>query len=115
MNLSKFISKFYTIVTGEQEERCRAIRDMGKFRLSSRFQHNYIDIDRWANLQEEQRQRKNNKFLTDQGRDRPNEIIPTNGKRMVIKTPTAGRKPNQTKRKRAERTTTATRCVKRKL
>ena len=58
-----------------KEERCRAIRDMDNFRLSTRFEHNYIDIDRWTNLHEEQRQRKSSEFLTDQGRDKPNEVI----------------------------------------
>jgi hypothetical protein len=114
-DLVKFVHKLYDIVVGEQEERCKAIRDMGNFRLSDRYVHNLIDVDRWAALQEDQREKKTNRFLMDYGRSKPNEVTSADDTRTAIKTPSAGRKPNQRKRKCAERSRTPSKSAKRRL
>ena len=54
-DLPKFIEILYGIVSGEEIERERAIRDTGNFKLAPTFQHHYVDIDNWTDITQEQR------------------------------------------------------------
>ncbi|XP_053374086.1 uncharacterized protein LOC128546783 [Mercenaria mercenaria] len=105
-DLPKFINLFNDIVKGENIERCRAICGRGDFRLHDTFTHHQTDIDKWSNMSEETRSNREKKFLSDKGRSHPNMVTSTNGNRTVLNTPNAGKKPNQTKRKRSERSRT---------
>lgn len=105
-DLLTFVETLHTIVEGEQEERCRAVRNMGNYRLSERYNHHFVEIDHWSNISQEHRDKRTKKFLTDSGKNNQNTIVSSDGTRTVHRTPTAGRKPNQIKRKRAERSRT---------
>jgi len=107
-NLPKFISSWQSIVHSEFKERERAIRDMGNYKLDPSFEHHFVPISSWSCLSEDTQAKKVKRFRTDKGRSHSNEVMSTNGQRSVIKTPTAGKKNNQLKRKRTERTMTPT-------
>ena len=70
------------------------------------FVHHKLDIDKWSNMSQQCRDSREKKFLSDKGRSNPNLVVSTDGLRSVLKTPNAGKKPNQLKRKRAERSRT---------
>ncbi|WAR24625.1 MCPH1-like protein [Mya arenaria] len=101
-DLPQFIETLHGLVKEEQDERCRAIRDMGNFRLADRYLHHLTDIDHWTNISEEHRAKRTRKFLMDDGKSTQKTIISSDGKRTTEMTPTAGRSPQQVKRKRAE-------------
>ena len=67
-DLPKIIDTLYKIVKCDQEERCRAIRDTGNFRLSDRFQHHYCEISNWSTLSKDNRQKRMKRFLKDLGK-----------------------------------------------
>lgn len=105
-DLPKFISTLENIILNEQMEKLRAIRDSGNYVLDTKFIHHLVDIDHWTNLTDEQQARRERRFMTDKGKSNPNLVISTDGTRTLLKTPTAGKKPHQVKRKRAERSVT---------
>lgn len=105
-DMPKFKEILHGIVKSEQTERNRAIRDMGNFKLHSHFSHHLLNIDMWANISQEQREKREHRFNNDKGRTQQNVVVSSNGLRTVIKTPSAGKKANQVKRKRAERSRT---------
>ncbi|KAL3892167.1 hypothetical protein ACJMK2_004401 [Sinanodonta woodiana] len=115
--LPKFVKLLHQLVTSEQEERCRSLRNMGNYRLSERYLHHLVDFDYWGRMTEEQRDKKTKRFLTDCGKDHPNMMYSIDGRRTATRTPSAGRKPNQIRRKRAERSRTPSKTLsaKRKL
>lgn len=104
-NLSDLIELIYGIVLSQRAECERAVYGRGNFSLSERFLHNRVSFDTWNSMTEEQRSRVLKKFSADKGR-RGNRVIATDGTRYVLATPTAGKKPNQVKRKRSERSRT---------
>ena len=89
----------YDIVNGEEIERGRAIGDMGNFKLDAEFQHHHTDIDRWANISQEQRDKKMMKFHSDKGKTKQNIVFSTDGTRSCLHTPSTGKKKTQVKRK----------------
>lgn len=105
-DLPKFIKSLHSIVVSESVERTRSIRDTGNYTLHQNFLHHKINIDHWTNLSDDQRCRREQRFQSDKGRWQSNVVISTDGTRSLLTTPTAGRKPHQTKRKRAERSRT---------
>lgn len=102
-DLPKFINTLNGIIKSEQEERCRAIRDTGNYRVGDRYGHHKTDLVFWSSMSEEHRQKKVKRFLSDFGKTNNQTVVSTDGTRMTQRTPTAGRKPQQVKRKRAER------------
>ncbi|WAQ94065.1 hypothetical protein MAR_006536, partial [Mya arenaria] len=60
-------------------------------------------------MSQEQKNKRLKKILNDNGRDNPNVIISRDGSRTAIKTPTAGKKTHQVKRKRVETSRTPSR------
>ena len=105
-DLPKFVNMLQHLVSSEQKERCRALRDKGNFRLAERFVHHLVDIDNWASLSENERSRRTKRFLSDSGKIHKNMFFSRDGKRTAVKTPSAGRKPKQVKGNRAQRTRT---------
>lgn len=105
-DMPKLIDTLYKIVLSETNERCRALRNAGNYKLSTTHQHHLVTIDHWANITQEQRGRREHKFKNDKGRDAQNIIVSTNGQRTIRKSQSAGKKPNQVKRKKAERSRT---------
>ena len=105
-DLPQFIETLHRIVKSEQEERCRAIRDTGNYRLSDRYLHHKTDVSFWSTMTEENRQKRTKRFLSDCGKANANTVVSTDGTRTAQRTPSAGRKPHQVKRKRAERSVT---------
>ena len=93
-DIQRFIEMLYDIVNGEEIERGRAIRDMGNFKLAAEFQHHHTDIDRWANISQEQRDNKMMKFRSDKGKTNQNIVFSTDGTRSCLHTPSAGKKKN---------------------
>lgn len=79
---------------------------MGDYELDPMFVHHKVDIDKWSNLSKDTKVSREKKFLSDKGKANPNLITSTDGLRSILKTPNAGRKPNQRKRKRADKTRT---------
>ena len=67
-----------------------------------------INITRWATLSVEAQQKRIKRFLTDTGKANSSIVVSTDGTRTAQKTPSAGRKPGQRKRKCAERSRTPT-------
>ena len=53
----------YDIVNGEEVERERAV--LGNFKLALALQHHGRDIDRWANISQEQRNKRMKMFQSD--------------------------------------------------
>ena len=53
----------YDIVNGEEVERERAV--LGNFKLALALQHHGTDIDRWANISQEQRNKRMKIFQSD--------------------------------------------------
>ena len=90
-NIPKFVKILYDIVSGEQTERCRAIRDMENFKLSETFLHHLVDIDSWTNLAQDQKDKRELKFLMDKGRPNQNIIVSTDGSRTLQSHPSAGK------------------------
>lgn len=104
-DMPRFIEILYEIAKGEEMERSRAMRDTGNFKLDPAFQHHYTDIDHWTDISQDQRDKRMKKFKTDKGKTNPN-IISSDGTRSIMKTPSAGKKKNQLKRKRSQRSRT---------
>ena len=100
------IETLHRIVKSEQKERCRAIRDTGNYRLSDRYLHHKTDVSFWSTMTEENIQKRTKRFLSDCGKANANTVVSTDGTRTAQRTPSAGRKPHQVKRKRAERSVT---------
>ena len=69
----KFIEILYGIVSGEEIERERAIRDTGNFKFAPTFQHHYVDIDNWTDITQEQLIKKLKSFV--QTRESPNQTL----------------------------------------
>ena len=65
-----------------------------------------MDVSQWATLSTEAQQKRIKRFLTDTGKWNTNTVVSTDGTRTAQKTPSAGRKPGQRKRKCAERSRT---------
>ena len=105
-DLPKFIEKLYNIVKGEEEERCRAVRGSGSYQPDDRYKHHLMDVSQWATLSTEAQQKRIKRFLTDTGKSNSNTVVSADGTRTAQKTPSAGRKPGQRKRKCAERSRT---------
>ena len=99
-NIISFIECLFEIVKGEQDERCRAIRDLGNFRLCDRYQHHKIDTDRRSSMSQDNRDNRRKQFLTDAyGKNNPNTVVSRDGTRTIQRSPSAGRKPKQRKGK----------------
>ncbi|XP_060555812.1 uncharacterized protein LOC132716534 [Ruditapes philippinarum] len=113
-DLPKFIESWQEIVDNESKERLRAIRGMGNFKVARPFEHHLVDVSTWSMMTGDQQNNRMKRFRNDKGRFHANEIRSSNGQRTVIKTPSAGKKPNQQKRKRAERSRTPS-CKRRVL
>ena len=47
-DMPNFIEKLFKIVRGDEEDRCRAIRQMGSYRLDDKFKHHGMDVSQWA-------------------------------------------------------------------
>ena len=105
-DVPSFILSWQTIVESEFSERARAIRDFGNYKLHQSFGHHFVPICTWSTMSNEQHAKRVSRFRSDKGRSHVNEVTSTNGQRTVIRTPSAGKKPNQCKRKRAERSRT---------
>ena len=104
--MSKFIQKLYNIVKGKEEERCRAILGSGSYQLDDRYKHHLMDVSQWATLSTEAQQKRIKRFLTNTGKSNTNTVVSTDGTRNAQKTPSAGRKRGQRKRKCAQRSRT---------
>jgi hypothetical protein len=84
-----FINMFGDIVNRDRIERSGAIHGMGGYELFDPILHHKVDSDKRPNMSEVELNR--------------NVIVPTNGLRTLRKTPTAGKRANQGKRKRVGR------------
>ena len=104
-NIPDFIKIIHKVVKSDQDEICRAIRGTGNFSLSDNFLQHQVEIDRWSSMSVDQQTKATGKFLQDKGR-RKNQVTSSDGNRIIITTPSGGRKPHQTKRKRAEKSVT---------
>ena len=107
-DMPSFIDKLYNIVKSDEEDRCRAIRQTGSYRLDQKFKHHEMDVSQWATLSEEVQHKRIKRFMTDMGKANSNIVVSTDGSRTAQTTPSAGRKPGQRKRKCAERSRTPT-------
>lgn len=76
-HLPHFIHLLYDIVQGEQVEQCWAIRDNGNTKLSRHFTHHSISTDLWSSISQEQRNRRETRFLSDKGKRNLNTIVYT--------------------------------------
>ena len=79
----------------------------GPYRFASSFTHYFVLQDIWYiyGMAKEERNKKFVKFVKDT-KPRPGKYVTsTDGKLKVLKTPGRGKKPNQIKRKKSERTT----------
>ena len=74
-----FIKKLFSIVTGGQKERVRAIRVQGRFRMDTTFTHNLVNIDQWGSISDEQKERREARFLKDKGKTHPTIVVSTGG------------------------------------
>ena len=98
-DLPKFITISYGIVSGEEIERERTIRETRNFKLAPTFQHLYEDIDNLTDISQEQREHIVKKFRTDKGKSKPNIVTSKDGTPSCQVTPSAGKKKNQLKKK----------------
>ena len=104
--MPEFVEQWTGIVVGERKERERAIRNMGNFKLASTHIHHDIPITTWASLPNDKQDAKLRRLRADPGKTTNTTTSTTNGLRTVMNTPSAGKKLNQVKRKRAERSRT---------
>ena len=88
---------------------------MWEYTLDERFVHHYVDLDKWSNLSEESKEKRERKLFNDKGKSSQNIVFSTDGQRTVNTTPNAGKKLNQATQKRAERSRRRTPSAKRKL
>ena len=106
-NIQDFIKIVYKVVKSDQDDICRAIRGTGNFSLSENFLQHQVDIDRWSSMSIDQQTKATGKFLQDKGRAEGggvgNQVTSSDGNPIIITTPSGGRKPHQTNRKRAEK------------
>ncbi|KAL3873944.1 hypothetical protein ACJMK2_037021 [Sinanodonta woodiana] len=52
--IPKYVKLLHQLVTSEQDQRCRSLRNMGYYRLGERYLHHLVDVDYWARVKEEQ-------------------------------------------------------------
>ena len=105
-DMPKFIRLLYQILSSEQTERTRAIRDTGNFTLHPTFSQHKINIDHWTTITQEQREKRSVRFLNDKGKTNSNVTIYTDGSKTVQIPASTGKKKGQRKRPRADRTCT---------
>ena len=74
---------------------CRAIRSMGNFK-------HHVAIDRWGEMSNEQQRKRETKFLSEKGRSKQNQCVSTDGTRIVLKTPSAGKNRTNKEKKAAK-------------
>ena len=96
--MPKFIRLLYQILSSEQTERTRAIRDTGNFTLHPTFNQHKININHLTTITHEQRDKRTARFLNDKGKTNPNVIVSTDGSRTVQIPASAGKKKGQRKR-----------------
>ena len=70
---------------------CRAIKSIGNFKHHESYSHYHVDIDSWGEMSNEQQSKRETKFLSEKGRSKQNQCVSTDGTRIVLKTPSAGK------------------------
>jgi hypothetical protein len=102
--LPDLIKKLQGVVDGQLLESQRAIFGRGDFKLKPSHMHMRVTVEAWESLSASQRQKITQKCSILE----PNSklVTSTNGKLTVIQQIDAGKKANQTKRKRNAKTTT---------
>ena len=83
----------------------RAMVGMGKFRLHAGFEHFKIQLNIWAGKSLAQRKKMYSKFIKFNSKN-TGKVTSTDNQLTIPKTPSAGKKPHQSKRKINARTTT---------
>ena len=84
----------------------RSLIGRGEYRLHSNFAHFALKPSVYVSKLPEERQKIFNRFMKSQGKSAKNVVASSDGLLKILTTPSCGKKTNQTKRKRAERTTT---------
>ena len=83
--MPNFIEKLFKIVKGDEEDRCRAIRQTGSYRLDDKFKHHEMAVSQWAAVSKECQQKRLKRFLTGMGKASSNTVVSTEGNRTVLK------------------------------
>ncbi|KAK3095171.1 hypothetical protein FSP39_011012 [Pinctada imbricata] len=102
LKLVDLIREVQNMVLARYREVRYALTGRGRLYLDGNFRHRRISFDSWCQKSPDERDKLFNNFLKDKGR-LPGYSTSTDGKLTVQTTPSKGKKPNQVKRKRAEK------------
>ena len=108
--LPDLVHKMYELVAGQYSDLEKALFGMGNFRLAETHRDFYVSPAAWSLKSREERKKIYQKFLKGKNSSqRPGKFVfSTDGTRIVMNSPSGGKKPDQRKRKRTARTTTTT-------
>lgn len=104
--LPELIETLHGVAKFQCSETERAILARGEFILAPSYKRYLVQPQVWAGKTEEERRNLLRKFLKNRKATQPGKVTSTDGKLNIPVTPSAGKKPNQRKRRRAERTKT---------
>ena len=105
MQLPLLISKLREIVSIQEQDIERALRGTGNYYLAPNAAHYRVDPYFWRGLTSQQKRKRVEEF-TENKRRVKNMVTSSDGRLMVLSSPTGGRKPGEPKRKRAKMTYT---------
>ena len=105
MQLPLLISKLREIVSIQEQDIERALRGTGNYYLAPNAAHYRVDPYFWGGLTSQQKRKRVEEFTKNKRRVK-NMVTSSDGRLMVLSSPTGGRKPGEPKRKRAKITYT---------
>ena len=106
--IHKLVEALILVIKSQYKDVERALIGRGPFRLAKGFGHFEIEANLYMSKNEKQRKTYWNKFMRSDARDPVNnaQLRSTDGKLVVPRTPSGGKKPCQKRSRRAERTRT---------
>ncbi len=108
LTLPKLVERLQDIIAMQEVDIAKAIQGLGNFKLAGNMAIYAVASRVWSNLTLKEKQEKILNFIRQKNRPKTNMVLSSNGKLLVQMTPSRGKKPNQNKRKRAEKSTTVT-------
>ena len=110
--LTELINLLHDEVKSQYKGLERALIGRGNFVLVPEYDHHRMDSQVYCSKTEDQRQRRFKKFLREVKRTTPRGVTSADGQLTVLSAVNGGKKPGQTKRRRATKTKTGKRkCV----
>ncbi len=104
--LTELIGKLESLLKAQEKDLRRAIVGQGNYILAPEMKHHAVPLKTWMSLSQTEKDKRTNKLIARQGARNPQKVTSTDGTLTVTNTASKGKKPNQRKRKRSERSVT---------